>query len=46
MSDKHANFIINQNNATADDIEGLVKHIQQSVKFKLGIDLETEIVII
>jgi UDP-N-acetylmuramate dehydrogenase len=46
VSDKHANFIINQNDASATDIEKLILHIQQTVKSKSDIDLETEVVII
>ncbi len=46
VSNKHANFIINQDNASTDDIENLIQHIQQTVKSKFGIDLETEVVII
>jgi UDP-N-acetylmuramate dehydrogenase len=46
VSDKHANFIINQNKASATDIEKLIFHIQQTVKSKFDIDLETEVVII
>ena len=46
VSDKHANFIINQNKASATDIEKLILHIQQTVKSKFDIDLETEVVII
>jgi len=46
ISDKHANFIINQDKASATDIEKLILHIQQTVKSKFDIDLETEVVII
>ncbi|BAS68100.1 UDP-N-acetylmuramate dehydrogenase [Bathymodiolus septemdierum thioautotrophic gill symbiont] len=46
VSKKHANFIINQNNATTNDIENLIQHIQQTVKSNCEIDLETEVVII
>lgn len=46
VSSKHANFIINQNNATANDIETLILHIQQTVKSKFNINLETEVRII
>ncbi len=46
VSNKHANFIINQNKATASDIENLISHIQQTVKSKFNIDLETELIII
>lgn len=46
VSDKHANFIINNNNASAGDIESLILHIQQVVKLNFKIDLETELKII
>ncbi|MBC8493737.1 MAG: UDP-N-acetylmuramate dehydrogenase [Candidatus Thioglobus sp.] len=46
VSNKHANFIINQNKATASDIENLITHIQQTVKSKFNINLETELIII
>ena len=43
ISEKHANFIINENNASAKDIEDLIKHIQHTVHKKHGIQLETEV---
>ncbi|MEO1938988.1 MAG: UDP-N-acetylmuramate dehydrogenase [Candidatus Thioglobus sp.] len=46
VSNKHANFIINQDDASATDIENLIFHIQQTVKSKFGIDLETEVKIV
>ncbi len=46
VSDKHANFIINQNSATARDIEELIEHIQTTVTDTHGITLEPELVII
>ncbi|MCH9646438.1 MAG: UDP-N-acetylmuramate dehydrogenase [Proteobacteria bacterium] len=46
VSDKHANYIINHNNASATDIENLILHIQQTVKSNFKIDLETELKII
>ncbi|SMN10890.1 UDP-N-acetylenolpyruvoylglucosamine reductase [uncultured Candidatus Thioglobus sp.] len=46
ISDKHANFIINQNNASASDIENLITHIQQTVKSTFDIELETEVVLV
>ncbi len=46
VSDKHANFIINQNNASAHDIENLIHHIQQTVKSTFDITLETEVKIV
>ncbi len=46
VSDKHANFIINKNQATATDIEILIETIQQKVKQQFCIELETEVRII
>ncbi len=46
VSEKHANFIINENNATASDIEALIIKIQQDVKIKFNVELNTEIRII
>ncbi|MFH1675292.1 MAG: UDP-N-acetylmuramate dehydrogenase [Pseudomonadota bacterium] len=46
VSEKHANFIINRNKATAEDILGLVNIIQDSVYKKSGIVLEPEVVIV
>ncbi|ABL02485.1 UDP-N-acetylmuramate dehydrogenase [Candidatus Ruthia magnifica str. Cm (Calyptogena magnifica)] len=45
VSDKHANFIINQNKASSADIINLITYIQQTVKLNFGIDLELEVVI-
>jgi UDP-N-acetylmuramate dehydrogenase len=44
VSEKHANFIINEGNATAGDIKALVDHIQKEVKRKSNICLEPEVV--
>ena len=46
VSQKHANYIINQNNATALDIENLIIHIQNTIKTLHNVELETEIIII
>ena len=46
ISEKHANYIINQNNATALDIENLIIHIQNTIKTIHNVELETEIIII
>ena len=46
VSEKHANYIINQNNATALDIENLIIHIQNTIKTLHNVELETEIIII
>ena len=45
VSIKHANFIVNKGGATAKDVTRLIKHIQEEVKKKTGIELQTEIVI-
>ncbi len=46
ISEKHANFIVNNNNATATDIELLIKLIQKTVKHKYGILLQPEVKIV
>lgn len=43
VSEKHANFIINENNASAKDIEELIKYVQHTVYDHSGIRLETEV---
>ena len=42
FSEKHANFIINKNNATATDFRSLIKEIKEKVKEKYNIDLIVE----
>jgi len=42
ISEKHANFIINDNNASAADIESLIQLIQKKVKQVHGIVLQPE----
>ena len=46
VSEKHANFIINKKNATAQQILNLIQHIQKIAKEKLNILLETEVKIV
>ena len=46
VSEKHAGFIINKNNATACDVLDLIKHVQDVVYKKTGFTLEPEIEII
>jgi UDP-N-acetylmuramate dehydrogenase len=43
VSEKHANFIENRGQATARDIEQLIEYIQQQVREKQGVELETEV---
>jgi len=46
VSEKHANFIINQNNATAKEIEALIHRVQADIKARTGITLQYEVKII
>ncbi len=46
ISKRHANFIINKNNAKAEDIFSLIKLIKNKVKAGYGIKLEEEVKII
>lgn len=43
VSEKHAGFIINRGNATADDVLRLIAHIQTCVMTKFGVELECEV---
>lgn len=43
VSEKHANFIINDQHAKAADIENLIGYVQQQVFEKTGIKLQTEV---
>ncbi len=42
VSEKHANFIINQGDCTASDIEALIKHVQQTVLRQTDVSLILE----
>lgn len=46
ISMKHANFIINDNSATASDIESLIRFIQKTVKDECAIELQAEVKIV
>lgn len=46
VSEKHAGFIINRNNATATDVIGLLKLVADTVLEKTGVQLEPEIKVI
>ena len=46
VSEKHAGFIINYDNATTADVINLIRHCQAVVKENSGVELETEIRII
>lgn len=44
VSPKHAGFIVNTGNATADDVKNLIALIQKTVKEETGYDLQREII--
>ena len=46
VSTKHANFIINRNNASATDIEALIEHVRKTVLDVHGIELVHEVRIV
>jgi len=46
VSTKHAGFIVNVDNATADDYISLIRHVQKTVKENYDVNLETEVRII
>ena len=46
VSTKHANFIINADNATATDIEALIEYVRQTVIEKHGVELVHEVRIV
>ena len=43
MSEKHSNFLINADHATAADLEGLGEEVRKKVLHNCGISLEWEI---
>ena len=46
VSEKHANFIVNTGNATAADIENLIREVQNTVAQKAGVSLQCEVRIV
>ncbi len=46
ISDKHANFIMNENNATFSDILYLINHIKRAVAARFDVELREEVRII
>jgi UDP-N-acetylmuramate dehydrogenase len=43
VSDKHANFIVNDGDATAEDIEQLIERVRAEVAKASGVRLELEV---
>lgn len=46
VSEKHAGFVINHDNATAGDVLGLISNIKIIIKEKYNVDLEPEVRVI
>jgi UDP-N-acetylmuramate dehydrogenase len=46
VSEKHANFILNEDNASGADLEQLIAHVQTIVAQKSGVELHTEVRIV
>ena len=46
VSEKHAGFVINKGNATADDVKALLTYVQKTVYDQSGVLLEPEIKIL
>lgn len=45
ISEKHANFIVNENNASSDDVKKLIRAVIEKVRDKYGVTLQLEIYI-
>lgn len=43
ISDRHANFVVTEDNATSADVESLISKVQAAVAEKFGVTLELEI---
>ena len=46
VSEKHCGFVVNEGSATFEELMQLITHVQEEVKTKFGVDLETEVKII
>lgn len=46
VSDLHAGFIVNENNASFDEVYKLIKYVQEQVKQKFDVQLEMEIKVV
>lgn len=43
VSEKHAGFVVNAGEATAEDVRGLIRHVQSEVERQFGVELEPEV---
>lgn len=46
VSDKHCGFVINTGGASAADVADVIRQVQQTVKEKFDVDLETEVIML
>ena len=46
VSPKHSGFVINTGEATAEDVLGLIRHIQETVYERFGVTMEPEVRIV
>ena len=46
ISEKHANFFVNKNNASYKDMKKLIDFVKENVKNKTGINLDLEIILV
>ncbi len=46
ISDRHANFVVNDGTATAKDVLNLIRTVKRKIKTKYGVSLELEVVVI
>ncbi len=46
ISEKHANFFVNKNNASYRDMKKLIDFVKENVKNKTGINLDLEIILV
>ena len=46
VSEKHCGFIINKNHASAADVAEVICEVQERVKEKFGVTLETEVILL
>ncbi len=46
VSEKHAGFIVNRGDATAEDVLGLIEHVREQVRSHFDVALETEVRVI
>lgn len=43
VSQKHAGFVVNVGNATAADVISVIRHVQEEVRARYNVELETEV---